>query len=253
MVFEFVDFHCHLDLYPDPEEAMAECVENGVYVLAVTTTPKAWPRNKEMTRGFKTVQAALGLHPQLVAERASEIDLWEEYLPQARYVGEVGLDAGPRYYRSFDQQRLVFKRMLRACARAGGKILSVHAVRAVTAVLDMIETDLPSTRGRVVLHWFSGNQTEAKRAVKLGCYFSINSEMLRKHRSLEMVAALPMDRLLTESDGPFIQCNDRPTKPNDIPIMVRELAKARRSKPSEIAGVIRRNLLELVSEERSWC
>ena len=92
-----VDFHCHLDLYPDPVAAIADAEAAGVYTLTVTTTPKAWPRNLALTQGTSRVRAALGLHPQLVSERSSEISLWETYLPEARYVGEVGLDAGPRY------------------------------------------------------------------------------------------------------------------------------------------------------------
>ena len=85
-----VDFHCHLDLYPDFETAIAKAEAARIYTLTVTTTPKAWPRNHELTRGTRYVRAALGLHPQLVAERAGELALWEHHLPEARYVGEVG-------------------------------------------------------------------------------------------------------------------------------------------------------------------
>lgn len=180
MTAGLVDFHCHLDLYPDLAAAMAECERLGIYTLTVTTTPKAWPRNQELAAGNHHVRVALGLHPQLVAARLNELALWEEYLPQARYVGEVGLDAGPRFYRSLGQQKLVFERVLKLCAKAGGKILTVHSVRTVSAVLDMIETNLPPMRGRAVLHWFTGSRAEARRAVELGCYFSINGEMLNK-------------------------------------------------------------------------
>ena len=92
-----VDFHCHLDLFPDPVSAVRDAEAAGIYTLTVTTTPKAWPRNHDLTQKTKYVRAALGLHPQLIAERSAEINLWEEYLPQTRYIGEVGLDAGPRY------------------------------------------------------------------------------------------------------------------------------------------------------------
>ena len=77
-----VDFHCHLDLFPDPVSAVNAAEASGIYTLTVTTTPKAWPRNHEITHNKKYVRAALGLHPQVVAERAAEINLWEEYLPQ---------------------------------------------------------------------------------------------------------------------------------------------------------------------------
>ena len=74
-----VDFHCHLDLYPDHEAAIARAEAAGVYTLTVTTTPKAWPRNFQLTRDTRFVRAALGLHPQLAAERAAELPLWEHY------------------------------------------------------------------------------------------------------------------------------------------------------------------------------
>jgi TatD DNase family protein len=246
-----VDFHCHLDLYPDPPAAISECERLGIYTLAVTTTPKAWPHNQKMAQGTRYVRVALGLHPQLVAERGNELALWEEYLPQARYVGEVGLDAGPRFYRSLDQQKFVFKRVLQLCARAGGKILTVHSVRAVGAVLNMIETNLPPARGCVVLHWFTGSHAEARRAIELGCYFSINSAMLQKERNRELFAGLPIERLLTETDGPFTQFEGRPSKPSDISTTVSELARVRDSKPSEIATAIRMNLRELLSKQET--
>ena len=102
-----IDFHCHLDLYPDHAAAVREADAAGVFTLAVTTTPKAWARNHELTRDTRHVRAALGLHPQLVSSRVDEIALWETLLPQTRYVGEVGLDAGPRFYKSLDLQKEV--------------------------------------------------------------------------------------------------------------------------------------------------
>ena len=134
------------------------------------------------------IRAALGLHPQLVAERAAEITQWEEYLPQARYIGEVGLDAGPRYYRSIELQKQVFTRVLEKCAEVGGKILTVHSVRAATLVLDLIESHLNHQQGQIVLHWFSGSKAEARRAADLGCYFSVNAAMLRNDRGRDCVA-----------------------------------------------------------------
>lgn len=111
-----VDFHCHLDLYPDFEALVAECDQLGIFTLAVTTTPKARSRNNKLASSTKYVRAALGMHPQLVAERWREIDLWETLLGETRYVCEVGLDAGPRYFSSLDCQTEVFRRILRCCA-----------------------------------------------------------------------------------------------------------------------------------------
>jgi len=242
MNHSFVDFHCHLDLYPDFASAVADAERAGVYTLTVTTTPKAWPRNLEVTRGTQYVRAALGLHPQLVHERAEEISLWEEYLPQTRYVGEVGIDASPRYYRSLEIQKQVFERVLSTCAKAGGKILTVHSVRSAKTVLDLIEQHLPVDKGRIVLHWFSGSKSEARRAVQLGCFFSINSQMMQNDRGRALVSSLPLERLLTETDGPFTQIAGKPASPTDVSRTVNELAILGQKSPDDLALVIRQNL-----------
>jgi TatD DNase family protein len=117
-----------------------------------------------------------------------------------RDVGEVGLDAGPRFYASLGAQKQIFEMILRDCADRGGKILTIHSVRAARAVLDMLEAYLPRSRGSAVFHWFTGTKAEAERGVRLGAYFSINREMLRNDRHRSTVSALPLDRLLTETD-----------------------------------------------------
>jgi TatD DNase family protein len=79
--------------------------------------------------------------------------------------------------------------------------MSVHSVRAASAVLGHVEAYLPPDRGRVVLHWFTGSPAEARRGAALGCYFSVNAEMLRTDRHRALLAQIPRDRLLTETDG----------------------------------------------------
>lgn len=243
-----VDFHCHLDLYPDFEAAIAQAEAARVYTLTVTTTPKAWPRNHELTRGTRYVRAALGIHPQLVAERAGELALWERHLPETRYVGEVGLDAGPRFYKSLDAQKQVFRAVLERCAAAGGKILTVHSVRSVPAVLEMIESHLPQDRGIVVLHWFTGTKAEARRAVTSGCYFSVNTAMLHSERGRELVAELPTDRILTETDGPFTSIDGQLAEPAMVGATVRAIASVRKQSHDSMAHAIQTNLQVLIDE-----
>lgn len=244
----WVDFHCHLDLYPDHAALIAECDRERVATLAVTTTPKAWPRNCELSATSVHVRVALGLHPQLVAEREAEINLFERHLAETRYVGEVGLDAGPRFYRSFAAQERVFDRVLRACAEHGGKVLTVHSVRAVGKVLAQIERSLPADRGRVVLHWFTGTAAEARRAVALGCFFSINAEMLRSPKHRQLLAALPADRLLTETDGPFVERDGRPVRPKEVADTVTLLATLRGESNAATARAVIGNLRTLLVE-----
>lgn len=242
-----VDFHAHLDLYPDLEEAIRTCDSGEVATLAVTTTPRAFPRNLDLTMKSSFVRAALGLHPQLVAERASEISIFEELLSQTRYIGEVGLDASPRFYRSFDRQKEVFERILRLCDNAGGKVLSVHSVRSAKHVLDMVEAFLSPDRGRVVLHWFTGSASEAKRAVDLGCYFSVNELMLTSPKVTSLLREIPEARLLTETDGPFVERNGLPVPPGDVGPTLSALSKTLSKSRAETAQSVRQNLSALLS------
>jgi TatD DNase family protein len=246
----WVDFHCHLDLYPDHAALVGECERASVATLTVTTTPKAWRRNVEVAAGCQFVRVALGLHPQLVSERASELPMLEKLLRETRYVGEVGLDASPRFYRSFPQQEAVFARVLQACAEQGDKVLTVHSVRSVTKVLDHLEAWLPSDRGAAVLHWFTGSAAEARRATELGCYFSINAQMLQSPRHQRLVASLPRDRLLTETDGPFVSFEGRPARPRDVCATVHELAAVLELGRDECANLVVSNLARLIGPVR---
>jgi TatD DNase family protein len=189
----------------------------------------------------------VGIHPQLIGTHEAELGLFEEYLAQTRFVGEVGLDAGPAYYQHYPSQKAVFRRVLQLCKNSGGKILSVHAIRAAKDVLDAVESHLAATSNRVVLHWFSGSAADALRAIHLGCYFSINSAMLTKPEGNIWIDKLPRSRLLTETDGPFTRQAAGPSKPADVASTSCQLASRLGLSPERCLAMLRDNLRELES------
>jgi len=201
-----IDYHVHLDLFQEHESLLRQCEAEKIILFTMTTTPLAWERNRDLAIGSPYIRVGLGLHPQLVAERSKELELFEKLAPQADFIGEVGLDAGPRYYKSLDLQREVFQRILRVSLRSGPKVFSIHSIRAVGKVLDCIED--AGGRGDdsgFVLHWFTGSRTEARRAVEMGCFFSVNPMMLKTESSRKILYSIPQNRLLTETDGPFTE------------------------------------------------
>ncbi len=243
---DYVDFHTHLDLYPDPAAAIKKCDSRRVATLTVTTTPRAFPRNCELAADSPFVRVALGLHPQLVAERAGEIEIFERLLPTTRYVGEIGLDAGPRHYRSFELQKKVFGAILRLCAKAGGKILSVHSVRSSKHVLDLVEQCLPVDRGKVVLHWFMGSPKDTQRGVRLGCYYSVNEQMLASPNGRRVLEEIPEDRLLTETDGPFVKRDGEAIGPGDVQCAVELLSELTGRSIATVRRQVTANLRSLI-------
>jgi TatD DNase family protein len=209
-----IDFHCHLDLYPEPQAVVRECALRGIYALAVTTTPSAWQGTSELVAGANRIRVALGLHPELAGERRSELQLFEQLLPRTRYVGEIGLDGSPEMRSFWTDQKYAFDRILAACRIAGGKIMTIHSRRAVTEVLDSLEYH-PGA-GTAILHWYSGGSRELSRAIDLGCWFSVGPAMLSGEKGRKLAARMPRDRVLTETDGPFAMVDGHTAFPWDV-------------------------------------
>lgn len=237
-----VDFHCHLDLCQNMGAEYARCEAARCLTLAVTTTPKAFARNAEMARNRRFVHAALGLHPQLVAQRASELSLFEELVHSTRYVGEVGLDAGRRFYPSFERQKLVFERLMTLCAKLGDKVISIHSVRTAKQVLDVIERTGAHRTCVPVLHWFNASGSEIRRALDLGCYFSVNEQMLLVPRGRKLLETAPIERILTETDAPF----QSDQSPGDVLGAIRLIATANSAGLPDVKDRIRKNATELL-------
>jgi TatD DNase family protein len=240
-----IDLHCHLDLYNDPREVVARCIERRMYVLSVTTTPSAFDGTCALAEGADRIRTALGLHPQLAQERRAELPLFDRLLPRTRYVGEIGLDGAPECRQYWDAQIAVFDHVLAACEGAGGRVLSVHSRRASGAVLDMLGAH--RSAGVAVLHWFSGSQRDLERAIALGCWFSVGPAMLRSDRGRALASLMPRDRVLTESDGPFAKIDDAPLHPWQVDGAVTMLAEFWSRSPADASRILHGNLRRLTS------
>ena len=242
-----IDFHCHLDLYPDPHAVVEECKLRGLYVLSVTTTPSAWDGTSALAAHSPRIRTALGLHPQLAHERKHELPMFDRILPLTRYVGEVGLDGSPELKPHWSAQVAVFEHILEACSSVGGRVLSIHSRRAASAVLDCLGK-YPRA-GLFVLHWFSGTQRELVRAIEMGCWFSIGPSMLAGERGRGLASRMPRDRILTETDGPFARVNDFPLQPWDVGSAIEPLARLWAVTPAEALSFLKGNLAKLSSEQ----
>jgi TatD DNase family protein len=238
----FVDSHCHVDLYPDYLELIEETERAGVYTIGVTNTPSVFRRCLSLTQG-KFVRAALGLHPQLVAQRHSELALMLDMLTETRYIGEIGLDFGTSDASERTLQEKVFATILDRCAAFPEKVLTVHSRRAARKVVSVIGNSYPCS---VILHWFSGSQRELEDAIAAGFYFSANSAMLTSEKGRKLLARIPRERLLTESDGPFVSVNGKPDRPKNMPNVVLGLAELLEINRDEMAEIIYENFRRIL-------
>lgn len=218
-----IDLHCHLDLYPEPSAVARECARRRMYVLSVTTTPSAWKGTSALAAGSERIRTAVGLHPQLAQQRKGELDQFDRLVHETRYVGEIGLDGTPECKPFWRDQLEVFEHVLNTCAAVDGRILTIHSRRAEDDVLERLERQRGA--GVPILHWFSGNYRSLERAILLDCWYSVGPAMLRGKRGRELVKRMPQNRVLTESDGPFVMLGDRTIQPWDVEGAVKQLAE----------------------------
>lgn len=217
-----VDTHCHLDLYPDPRAAVREADAAGVYTVAVTNTPSVFRPLVALTEGAARIRVALGLHPELARRRAAELPLFRELLGETRYVGEIGLDHVTADPADRAAQRRALDMILGWCDAAGDKVLTLHSRRAAEDVVDAVG---PAFRGTWILHWYSGSRRTLERALGYGAYVSVNPAMVRSEKGRALLSAVPLERVLTETDGPFVEAHPGArARPADVRLAVEGLA-----------------------------
>lgn len=235
------DFHCHVDLFPDPAALIASCDHHQIVTLGVTTTPKAWPQNQRWTAGSRYVHAAVGLHPELVGQRHCEITILESHMQETPFVGEIGLDGSPQHRKTWPTQVDVFLRALSVAQRLGGRVVSVHSRHAGREVLNCIRERTTPDRVLPILHWFSDSLTIVKEAVSLGCYFSVNQRMIAQASGVALVRTLPLDRLLPETDAPFTSPEERPRDILGVTSVLDAFAKVRGGEIGAIGAALAEN------------
>lgn len=207
-----IDMHCHIDLYKDPQKLIADCIEKNIYVFSVTTTPNAWKITNEIAKDAKKIRTALGFHPQIIAQRYKEMELFDELLPNVKYVGEIGLDGSPEYADSFNTQVSGFRHIIKSINKHGGRIMSIHSRNSAEVVLN----EIYNANGISILHWFSGNKMELDMAIQQGCWFSIGLPMLVSKKGRYIISHIPKEKILTETDGPFTSYQNNILQPWDI-------------------------------------
>lgn len=204
------DTHFHLDLVKDPLITAQQIERQQIYTIAVTNLPAVFSHTEQLCAGLKFVRPALGYHPELAARHFDQLGVFAELLDRTKYIGEVGLDNLKKTPQDYQVQKRIFEQIVALCAAKADKILTVHSRRAVTDVLAIIGKGFP---GKVILHWFSGSLKEMELALAHGCYFSINLNMLQSQKGKELIKALPSDRILLETDGPFTIFEGQPCLP----------------------------------------
>ncbi|MCG7393843.1 TatD family hydrolase [Microvirga sp. ACRRW] len=253
-----VDSHCHLD-FPDLQtrlpEILASAQAAGVGRLVTISTHVArYETYKALAEANDAVFFSVGTHPHNAAE---EPDVPASHLielsahPRCIAIGEAGLDyhydKSPR-----DVQRKVFRTHIEA-ARETSLPLVIHARNADDDMIEILSDEMRRGRFSAVLHCFSSGEKLAQVGVELGLYVSLsgiltfrNSEEIRR-----IAAAVPRDRLLVETDAPYlapVPFRGKTNEPAYVAHTAHVLAGVIGVSDSEIAKITTDNFYRLFSK-----
>lgn len=232
-VIRLIDTHAHLD-FPefdaDRQEVIARAQEAGVEVIINAGAGlEASQAGVALAETYPQVYAAVGIHPHeantLNDGVLAELRALAQH-PKVVAIGEIGLD----YYRDYSPrpvQRQAFQQQL-TLARETGKPIIVHDREAHQDVMDMLCQWVQGSQRPVgVMHCFSGDLAMARQAMEMGFFISIAGPLTftNARRLPELVRALPLDRLVVETDCPYLTPHPHRGKRNE-PAYVRLVAEA---------------------------
>jgi TatD DNase family protein len=216
-----LDTHCHLDAYPDPSATLTAATAAGVELVAVTNTPDAYRRLATLLPRAGPARPALGLHP-LHAHQLGMAGVlrFSQQAAHAVWIGEIGLDFSPAGHATRTTQIAVFDALL-ALPQLRDRPVTVHSRGAERITLDR----LIDAGTRAVLHWYTGPLRVADDALAAGLSFSVNPAMVASAKGRTLLARLPHDRVLLETDGPYTRRAGQSCQPADLPGLVDDLAR----------------------------
>ena len=253
----FTDSHCHLN-FPEltarlPAILQAMEVAQVDRALCISTTLEEFPAVHQLAQSHPNLWATAGVHPDNEGVQEPTLDdlLRLGSLPRVVGIGETGLD----YYRlngrsiaDMHWQRERFRNHIRA-ARQLSKPLVIHTRSAAADTLAVLrEEGEDGTTGSAggVFHCFTEDADTARAALALGFYISFSGILTFKNaQSIRDVAAwVPLDRLLIETDSPYLAPaphRGKTNNPSYVPLVAAQLAQLRQLPLQEIASITSRN------------
>lgn len=225
----------------DREQVLAELPDKGVkLVMLAASSIEDSRENALLAEKYDYIYAAAGVHPESVDETPADyIDTLKKIIasePKIKAVGEIGLDY---HYEGFDRQKQIrFFREQLALAKELDMPVIVHSRNAAEDTVEILKEYRP----KGVVHCFSGSAETAKEIIKTGMYIGFTGVLTFKNakKALKALEAVPLDRLLMETDCPYMAPEPFRGKRCDSSMIPCTAAKA-----AEVKGVDVEELLDI--------
>jgi TatD DNase family protein len=254
-----IDSHCHLEYEPiasNLSEVVKRAFDNNVkYLLSICTTNDSYLHILEIIEKHERVYGTYGIHPHKTKnyknlskeEIIKKISLSKKVIG----IGETGLDF---YYQYSDPktQRNVFIQHIKA-AQTLNLPLIVHTRSAEDDTYQILKDEKKNKDFKILIHCFTGSKHFAHKLVDLGCYISASGVVtFKKSKELaDTFLSLPNDRILVETDSPYLSpepLRGKPNEPSHIVHTVNFISKIKNMNPNDFAKITTNNFFKLFGQ-----
>jgi len=251
-----IDSHCHLEYEPmasNLDKVIERALKNNVqFFLSISTTNESYLCILDIVKKYKNIFGTYGIHPHETKdyknlkslEIIKKIDLNKKIIG----IGETGLDY---YYNRSDHitQQKVFIEHIKA-AQILNLPLVVHTRSAENDTYNILKTEKKKKDFKVLIHCFTGSKEFAHKLVGLGCYISASGVVtFKKSKDLaDTFFSLPNDRILVETDSPYLSpepLRGKPNEPSHIIHTVNFLSQLKNINPNKFAEITTANFFRL--------
>ena len=257
--YSIIDSHAHYDdeaFDEDREKVFDELRENGVIqILNCASSYSSLKTTNKLTKDYDFIYGALGIHPEnadeLNKDVIAEIKNYIKENKKIVAIGEIGLDYYWDENPSKEIQKEVFRRQMKLAQELNLPVV-IHDREAHGDTLEIIK-EFPKVYG--VVHCFSGSVEFAKECVKLGYYIGFTGVITFKNakKTVEVAKALPIDRILVETDCPYMSPEPNRGKRNRsdyIEYIIDKISEVKGIKPLEANKQFNDNFKTLIFKEK---
>jgi len=254
-----VDSHCHLEYEPmgsNLDKVVERAVKNNVkFLLSISTTDESYSRILKIVEKYKNIYGTYGIHPHETKdyknlneqEIVKKIGLSEKIIG----IGETGLDY---YYDHSDRstQKKIFAEHIKASQKLDLPLI-IHTRSAEDDTYQIIKSEKKNKDFKALIHCFTGSKVFAHKLIDLGCYISASGVVtFKKSKDLaETFLSLPNDKILVETDSPYLSpepLRGKSNEPCHIVHTVNFLAKLKKISSNEFAQITTANFFKLFRE-----
>jgi len=254
-----IDSHCHLEYEPmisNLNEVIERALKNNVkYLLSICTTNKSYEHILKIVEKYLNVYGTYGIHPHETKnfetltskEIIKKVNLSKKIIG----IGETGLDF---YYEhsNTEIQKKLFVQHIEA-AQILNLPLIVHTRSAENETYDILKSEKKNRDFKILIHCFTGTKSFAHQLVDIGCYISASGVVtFKKSKDLvDTFLSLPNDRILVETDSPYLSpepLRGKPNEPSHIVYTVNFLANIKNIEPKKFADTTSSNFFKLFGQ-----